>query len=348
MLKLATLSALLALATAALVAVQFGRPLSATTQIETTSCAASFEVNFNDGGHPALYLEINALDVRVVQELDQTKRMDILGDSPFINVTGVFTPTGFGEGDIFAEGDGNYAGFDTMVTFTAHLFTVEQEFLPGRRVDRLTGKFSVGPDGTLPGGQSIDYALTCEFEPEPTPTSTQPPPGAPTPTVTPTQGPKGKISLTTSTIDGDGVEDFQMNLYSGTGCVPANLITFGATDAEGVFSIPDQPEGTYSASRKGRPGWNDGDGSCFDDFSHFAPGTNINFIVESDRNGDVNGDGSTNSVDAAIVLQFDAGFIDSLPNGNANGDVNGDGVANSIDAALILQFNAGLLDSLPR
>lgn len=64
------------------------------------------------------------------------------------------------------------------------------------------------------------------------------------------------------------------------------------------------------------------------------------------RVGDVNNDRRVTSVDAALVLQFGAGLIDSLAN-LASADVNGDSEVNSIDAALILQFTAGLLDGLP-
>ncbi len=61
--------------------------------------------------------------------------------------------------------------------------------------------------------------------------------------------------------------------------------------------------------------------------------------------GDVNGDGSVSAIDAALILQFDAGLLDSLPY-PGSADVNVDGGVNSIDAALVLQFTAGLLDSL--
>lgn len=57
--------------------------------------------------------------------------------------------------------------------------------------------------------------------------------------------------------------------------------------------------------------------------------------------GDANCDGLVNSIDAAIVLQFVAGLIDSVPC-PANADVDGNGRIDAIDAALILQIDAGL------
>jgi hypothetical protein len=62
--------------------------------------------------------------------------------------------------------------------------------------------------------------------------------------------------------------------------------------------------------------------------------------------GDVNDDGSVNSIDAALILQLTAGLVGSLLN-EPSADVNGDGTINSIDAALVLQFTAGLIPSLP-
>ena len=60
----------------------------------------------------------------------------------------------------------------------------------------------------------------------------------------------------------------------------------------------------------------------------------------------MNKDGRRNSIDAALILQFDAGLITSLAH-PGNADINQDGRINSIDAALILQFDAGLIDNLP-
>ena len=62
--------------------------------------------------------------------------------------------------------------------------------------------------------------------------------------------------------------------------------------------------------------------------------------------GDANCSDETDAIDAALVLQLNAGLLDSL-NCQQNADVNGDSRVDSIDAALILQYTAGLLDRLP-
>jgi len=49
-----------------------------------------------------------------------------------------------------------------------------------------------------------------------------------------------------------------------------------------------------------------------------------------------------NSLDALLILQFDARLLPSLLNA-PSADVNHDGHVNSIDAARILQLEAGLL-----
>ncbi|MEX2159405.1 MAG: dockerin type I repeat-containing protein [Dehalococcoidia bacterium] len=58
--------------------------------------------------------------------------------------------------------------------------------------------------------------------------------------------------------------------------------------------------------------------------------------------GDTNSDALVNSLDAAWILQYAAGMIQTLvfP---ANADVNDDGAADSVDAAIVLQFHAALL-----
>lgn len=62
----------------------------------------------------------------------------------------------------------------------------------------------------------------------------------------------------------------------------------------------------------------------------------------SDPNGDINGDGKVNSMDALIVLQYSVGLSVDIKNFRA-GDVNGDMILNSVDALIILQVSVGLI-----
>jgi len=62
--------------------------------------------------------------------------------------------------------------------------------------------------------------------------------------------------------------------------------------------------------------------------------------------GDVDDNGIISSIDAALILQFNAVLVTTLPN-VASGDVNQNGAVNAVDAALVLQFVAGLIPSLP-
>jgi hypothetical protein len=62
--------------------------------------------------------------------------------------------------------------------------------------------------------------------------------------------------------------------------------------------------------------------------------------------GDTNCDVLVNSIDASLLLQYNAGLIAGLPCiGGA--DANGSGGVNSVDAALILQYHGSLIGHLP-
>jgi hypothetical protein len=62
--------------------------------------------------------------------------------------------------------------------------------------------------------------------------------------------------------------------------------------------------------------------------------------------GDASCDGRVNAIDAALVLQFAAALVNTLPCHASFADVNQTGSIDALDALLILQFVAGLLDSL--
>ena len=70
-------------------------------------------------------------------------------------------------------------------------------------------------------------------------------------------------------------------------------------------------------------------------------------VVVGDTCGDVNGDDMVNSLDAALVLRYDAFIIDMSEQQLTNADVNLDGVVNSLDASVILKYDAGMVPSLP-
>lgn len=69
-------------------------------------------------------------------------------------------------------------------------------------------------------------------------------------------------------------------------------------------------------------------------------------VTPAAQRGDVNCNGRVDSVDAALILQYDAGLVHSLPCAG-NADANRDDRINAIDSALVLQVVAGLLGALP-
>ena len=64
--------------------------------------------------------------------------------------------------------------------------------------------------------------------------------------------------------------------------------------------------------------------------------------------GDVNGDGSVDTTDAKLVMQYDLGLIDETGLELAAADVNGDGSVDTTDAKLIMQLDLGLITEFPK
>ncbi|MBR6593791.1 MAG: leucine-rich repeat protein [Clostridia bacterium] len=67
-----------------------------------------------------------------------------------------------------------------------------------------------------------------------------------------------------------------------------------------------------------------------------------NYTPPTNRYGDINGNGSVNSLDSALLLQYDAGLRELDDNAIAAADFNADGKVTSLDAALMLRFDADL------
>lgn len=63
------------------------------------------------------------------------------------------------------------------------------------------------------------------------------------------------------------------------------------------------------------------------------------------KTGDVNADGYIDSLDAAVILKYDAGIVELTAEQLTIGDVNNDGYVDSLDAAMILQYDAGIIGS---
>lgn len=87
-------------------------------------------------------------------------------------------------------------------------------------------------------------------------------------------------------------------------------------------------------------------GTCADGQCTVAYGAGQSFSATvSDslvKLGDVNGDGSVNSLDAALILKYAAGLVSLTESQLAAGDCDDNGEVNSIDAAFVLRTAAGL------
>lgn len=142
-----------------------------------------------------------------------------------------------------------------------------------------------------------------------------------------------------------------MKVFTGDGCL-GTPVASGPTNHLFGLSVS-LPVGDYSAAETQQPGWElrSPAGFCQDfsvqDSGFFDEPIYVDFTNRRIRDGDINKDGVTNSIDVVLVLQFIAGLISEQPN-TVKADVNEDGMVNAVDTALMLQFEAGLIDSLPQ
>lgn len=118
-----------------------------------------------------------------------------------------------------------------------------------------------------------------------------------------------------------GESDLTVSLDVLVDANPGDLRPIDAAPAHGRVTCTDEPEPTATPTKE--PGAT-------------PPGS------EPKLPGDADCDRTVNAIDAALVLQYDAGLIDSLPCPD-DADVDHDDSVNAIDAALILQKDAGLI-----
>jgi TolB protein len=146
--------------------------------------------------------------------------------------------------------------------------------------------------------------------------------------------------------DRDGDFDFDVYVMNADGSDTRQLTDSPGFDGAAVWS----PDGQYIAFSTERDG-------NYEVYVMDADGQNQQNVTNNSASdhspswqpivtGDANCQGGIDAIDAAIMLQYGAGLIGTLPCED-DADVNGDGDIDSVDAALILQYSAGLLDSLP-
>jgi CSLREA domain-containing protein len=214
----------------------------------------------------------------------------------------------------------------------------------------LTGVISDSLHGEACVGCQVEVFLADDQPPDQPP---PPPPLPPAGATPPTQHGEGAAYLATATATNDG--SFSVDLPCG---LSAGLLTATATDENGNTSEFSANVAFTGTSAEGCPATaTPTPGGPSPTPSQTPPATTPptstppgatmtpTSTIEPLLCGDVDGNLSVNSIDAAILLQYTAGLIQTLTVPQS-ADVNNDGNINSIDAALILQNTAGLLANL--
>ncbi|MEX0785877.1 MAG: DUF6073 family protein [Dehalococcoidia bacterium] len=198
------------------------------------NCIGSLVVTLNEGGHPVNWPLADPNPSGGSWKIELTSDGDpntpdpitIIGPPPVIQVSG----DADGEGAIEASGQGTYQGFPTAVTFNG--------FLEGDPTDptKLTGEYSVGKAGELPGEVPINYTLDCQVPPD-----------------------QKKYDIIAMKLDQNGapLPGWEIHLYDGP-CndALANIVDSDTTDADGFAEFHEIQPGVYSVEEKLEPGWN--------------------------------------------------------------------------------------------
>ena len=133
---------------------------------------------------------------------------------------------------------------------------------------------------------------------------------------------------------------YYINKDKFTGQKVTQWTSAGSTNADGKITLPSDLEpGTYYVSCEGMDA----------DFQR-APAAYVLKVTKSLGNikpGDVNDDGTVNSLDAVLVLRKVANTLGSVDFVEAAAEVSGDNSVTSLDAVLILRKTANLIDKFP-
>lgn len=131
---------------------------------------------------------------------------------------------------------------------------------------------------------------------------------------------------------------FTFDVYAGPCYAQQALLQTQTAGPSGDMELSVAAGGTYAVRERPRPGFTNVTPVC-----QTVDPDRTTAAFENVRIGDVSCSGSTDSIDAALLLQFDAGLLGYL-RCHETADMNLDGSFNAIDAALVLQITAGLLD----
>ena len=137
---------------------------------------------------------------------------------------------------------------------------------------------------------------------------------------------------------GVSAEGFTFDVYGGPCYAQQALLQTQTTGPSGDMELTVAAGGTYAVRERPRPGFTNVTPVC-----QTVDPTQTTAAFENVRIGDVSCSGRTDSIDAALLLQFDAGLLGYL-RCHETADMNLDGSMNAFDAALVLQITAGLLD----
>jgi hypothetical protein len=168
------------------------------------------------------------------------------------------------------------------------------------------------------------------------------------PAVAPTPTP-GRRRISVFKLDADsgqGLAGWGIIVRTGPGCTGDRLgsdtTTFGSGEADDLYVSQFAPSVVY-VEEVLQGGWEAVSPACQEVDFDLVPDGQTPVVTFRNRRvrGDVNCDGRCDAVDAALILQFDARLILSLPC-QPNGDVDGNGRIDAVDASLLQQHVAGL------